>query len=208
MFSFLFLCFALCAFQAADQRGAIQDLTRALVLGNVPVDVAKSLNSKIEMASNKALKRTLSVLFPSWLGFMSVVGSQRIFPGFMAYKVGKALLVLAYRGRAFAYVTSDLGFKLADFKEAIEILLGPKGSENLRCFETALTFTVKRLASYIRKFAIIVEARFTADWYSCTGFFEADPTKRKAVIRIASPHGILIPFVVEEVQDSENRKNF
>ena len=56
---------------------------------------------------------------------------------------------------------------------------------------------------YLESFGKIVHKRFEADYHAGTGFYEINPSKRKPIIRIACPNGILIPFIPEEIQEGD-----
>ena len=65
---------------------------------------------------------------------------------FVAYKMGKALLVLGRFGKKSAYADKTFDFKQSEVNEAIEMVAGAQGPENVECFSTVLQFTYLRLA--------------------------------------------------------------
>ena len=65
---------------------------------------------------------------------------------FVAYKVGKALLVLGRFRKKSAYADKTFDFKQSEVNEAIQLVAGTQGPENVKCFSTVLQFTYLRLA--------------------------------------------------------------
>ena len=71
---------------------------------------------------------------------------QHIVPNFAAYKIGKALLILGKHGKKAAYADKAFDFKQSEVEEALQLVAGAEGSENVECFSTALQHTSLRLA--------------------------------------------------------------
>ena len=65
---------------------------------------------------------------------------------FDAYKVRKALLVLGRFGKKSAYADKNFEFKQSEVNEALELVAGAQGPENIVSFSTVLQFTYLRLA--------------------------------------------------------------
>ena len=133
----------------------------------------------------------------------SVVNWQNFFPGFCAYHVGMALFFLGHRNIKHAYSTLESTSKKLEISEqkAILLLTGEQGMINLKYQKKSFALTQKRLEVYIFSYAEIVANRFNSDYSAGVGFFECIPSKQKPIIRIACPHGILIPFETSEVQE-------
>ena len=92
-----------------------------------------------------------------------MLDEQEIHPGFAAYKVGKAILILGRYGKGAGYTDKAFEFKPREVQEALELVSGAKGPENMQCFNLVVTQTSKRLAGYVFRFALSLQRRVQGD---------------------------------------------
>ena len=97
------------------------------------------------------------------MDFCAVLDEQEIFPGFAALKVGKALLILGKVGKQVAYSDRNFEFKQKEVKEALDLVSGSQGAENMHCFALVVTQTSRRLATFVRDFAQTLKRKVEKD---------------------------------------------
>ena len=68
------------------------------------------------------------------MSYCAVVEDQAVVPGFAAHKVGKALFLLGTVGRASLYTDTNFACKQTEIDQALELVSGRQGAENIHSF--------------------------------------------------------------------------
>lgn len=106
-------------------------------------------------------------------------------------------------GKGTAYTDRTFTFKPVEVKEALELVQGPKGSENIHCFSLVFAETCGRLQNFIQSFAYSFKERVLADYGSQTGFYKPGSLDSE-LIYVSAELGVQVPFAREEVIKSES----
>jgi hypothetical protein len=123
---------------------------------------------------------------------------QEILHGFAAYKVGKALLVLGRYGRKRGFADKSFSFTPREVSEALELVSGAQGAENMHSFSLVLTQTVDRLANFVGDFAGGLQFKVSQDWAQQKGFYLPDADLDELVF-VPAGLGISVPLLRRDV---------
>ena len=111
-------------------------------------------------------------------------------------------MILGRFGKGAGYTDKAFEFKSKEVQEALELVSGAKGAENLQCFNLVVTQTCKRLAVFVYRFATTLQRRVQADWHSQSGFY-APNADLDELVYVPAGLGIHVPILRREVVISE-----